>query len=131
MILTYLFIILGSSCYWIRELYFQGKLKWQKEDESMGFWGKHSDRRKYAYSHGKPLARKNNWYYDLNDLDYREKFLLSGTLLVFTTDGIHFTQFLMLLFFALAFIPLGWVTVVVTWVLMHAVKFVVNKILLK
>ena len=43
-----------------------------------------------------------NWYYKLFNLKYREKFPLSGSLLVLFTDKYHFFQFVFKLFICTA-----------------------------
>jgi hypothetical protein len=54
-----------------------------------GFFGRNSWKRKWKYEAGRPILAPKNWYYKFFKLKYRERFLLSSTLLVFLTDAPH------------------------------------------
>ena len=83
-LLATLFLILAVGCYAISQLQQHGGLKWMHPMNTLGFWGEHSDERKY-----KPGTRE-------------PKFFLSTTWLVFLTDGYHFMQFWMFNFLSLS-----------------------------
>lgn len=57
-----------------------------------GFFGKDSWKRKYKTSHLGIYAAPDNRYYKFFKIPYKEKFPLSATLLVWTTDGFHLLQ---------------------------------------
>lgn len=131
MILSLIFLSLAVACYSIRERYYHGKLKWQNEKKPRGFWGARCDLRKY----GDPLKpAPNNWYYKLNDLKYKEKFPLAGSLLVWTTDGPHHLQFWLFNFLSLSIIfALGfqWLTLGLVWGLIHILHATIYRLLSK
>lgn len=139
MILALIFLCLAIGCFSIREDYYQGKLKWQDEKKPFAFWGKKSWARKYKrrvidkdpYDFWPP---PKNWYYKLNGLSYKEKFPLSGSLLVWTTDGQHLFQALIFLFISLSLgiaLELNWWLIAVVWLLVHLCHWAVYRLLQK
>ena len=58
------------------------------------FFGSESWKRKYKITpQGYLYAAPDTTYYRLFNLNYKERFPLSATVLVFLTDGYHFVQF--------------------------------------
>lgn len=95
-IISIISLILAIACRSMSELALHGKLRWSKSDDS--FWGEESHYRKYA----NPLdAPKDNWYYRLFNIGYKERFPLSATALIFLTDGYHFCQWAYHIFLSL------------------------------
>lgn len=70
----------------------------------IGFWGQQSWVRKYKPKYKIPgstdmgifITAPSNWYYRIFNIDYKERFPLSATLLVVFTDGFHLLQFVMI-----------------------------------
>lgn len=98
--MTIAFFILAIVCRAISELALHGKLRWSGKHTT--FWGNNSWMRKYNFKgdmyHDLP---PDNWYHRTFNIDYKERFPLSVTALVFLTDGVHLMQFLYHIFFAL------------------------------
>lgn len=130
MILSTLLFLLAVVAYSIKELQSFGKLKWMGYDSS--FWGASSSVRKYKYINGKIQSAPNNWYYRLTKLKYKERFPLSGSILVFLTDGAHLMQFFFKLLFCAVFYPLtNWWFCVILWVVWGLVFTLCDKYLTK
>src|SRR5688500_6272487 len=99
MILTIIFTAMAAACYGITSRLQHGDFKYGKDD--YGFWGPSSGYRKYR------TPRKqapDNWYYRLLKIEYKEKFPLSASALVFVTDGFHLVQFFTIKFLIAAII---------------------------
>jgi hypothetical protein len=129
-------LLLGIACYSIKELALHGKLRWSGKHTS--FWGNNSWMRKYNYKGD--MYRDlppDNWYYRTFSIDYKERFPLSATALVFLTDGMHLAQFFFLLFLSLSVsipLELGWnefLEWALVWSLSHLVHFFTYWILQK
>lgn len=95
----------------------------------IGFWGSQSWKRKYRLTQfGQPEyieRRHRNLYYKTFRLQYRERFPLSATALVWLTDGYHFLQFIMisLLCAALTLWNHDVVSRGLAWILIHFFVF--------
>lgn len=102
-VISALFLSLAAVCYAFNtHWYFHGR---KSTLPPFSFWGAESWNRKYKRGRwgnvaGVPaepnkyylVAAPDNWYYSLFRIDYREKFPLSATVLVFLTDGFHLVQ---------------------------------------
>lgn len=127
-------LALAVSCRAITELALHGKLRWSGKHTS--FWGNNSWMRKYnfkgdMYNDLPP----NNWYYRFFNIDYKERFPLSATLLVFVTDGMHLCQALFFLLLSLSFsIALelqNWKQYLLVYIGIHVAHFVTYRVLQK
>ena len=87
-----LFLLIAAALYGM--MYFVAF--YTKDEDS--FWSKGGWKRKYDMNTPAP----DNWYYKFFNLKYKEKFWLSGTVLVFLTDIFHLTQFFVIKFILLA-----------------------------
>ncbi len=113
---------MAVHAYVIISLYWQNKLSGKYTKDQWGFWGKNSWWRKYkfmlymdhknewaAMGEGLPMnigkdiiSRMRRWYHKTFEVKYKEKFPFSATALVFLTDGMHLTQFIMIKLFCAA-----------------------------
>lgn len=102
-------LAVAMYCYAISQLQQHGKLKFEGS-----FWNEDSWVRKYKWRAASkdplgydiiPMPEKapDNWYYRFLEIKYKERFPLSATLLVFTTDGYHLFQALFFSFLSLSF----------------------------
>lgn len=99
MIASIIFLALAAACWAVCSHYtFQNRGKYV-----FGFWGSESWKRKYKRSasgsnavYWLVAAPSDNWYYRIFKIRYKERFPLSATMLVFLTDGYHFTQWIMI-----------------------------------
>lgn len=82
--------IVASSVGILSHLYFHRK----SDKHPTGFWGSQSWVRKYKHCNRIVVKAPNNIYYRLFKIEYKEKFPLSATALVFLTDGFHLLQFI-------------------------------------
>lgn len=105
-IASLLSLAVALYCFAISQLQMHGKLKWMKpvdildHEKYYGFWDDNSWKNKYKL----PLQESpKNLYYKLSEISYKERFPLSATLLVFTTDGYHLFQALFFSFLSLSF----------------------------
>lgn len=68
------------------------------KSDPTSFFGSKAWLRKYNYNRITMSPREaalKNWYYKFNDIEYRERFWLSATALVWLTDGFHFFNVVM------------------------------------
>lgn len=94
--ISLIFFTISAGLYGIISLINHGKFKYQFHSENdTTFWGEGSWFRKYKSTPGLVTA-PDTWYYRFFDIRYQERFPLSATALVFVTDGMHLTQFLMI-----------------------------------
>lgn len=126
MVLALVFLVLAIGCYSISQLQQHGKLKWM--GKGFGFWGVRSWNRKYKWDTNGIVIRapKNLYYKYFARVPFKERFPLSATLLVFTTDGYHLMQFFFFLFISLSSgmaLQLNWWLIAVVWLLVHLVHF--------
>lgn len=129
-ILALFLLSLGIVARAISELAWHGKLKWSGKHTT--FWGNNSWMRKYnfkgdMYNDLPP----NNWYYRTFNIDYRERFPLSATALVFLTDGMHLMQFVYHLCLALSFSLATGIHFLILWCSIVAIHAVTYRILSK
>lgn len=133
MILGFISLALSIACYSVSQLAQHGKLRWGNTN----FWDIDSWTNKYKIKVDKNgnsifIHVPNNWYYRFFKLTHREKFPLSATFLVWTTDGYHLMQFMFLLFLSLAitlFIGFNWYLLLGVWSGIHIVHALVYKLL--
>lgn len=92
--MSYLYFICAVFLYACSQTIVFGKFRVKGD-----FW--QSWNRKYR--HPLELA-PSTWYYKLAVLKYREKFLGSGTLFTFVTDGYHFAQMMAKLSLSMAIV---------------------------
>lgn len=103
--ITLLALLLAAVCYAVKETI---DMKYEKsiwaETDANSFFGVDQWKRKYRVKHhnGEMINAPRTWYYRYFNLKYKERFFLSGTLLVFVTDAFHFSQWMMMNFIALA-----------------------------
>lgn len=102
--LGFLTLIIAVGCMAIAWLANHGKLKWSDANKQISsFWGSQSWRRKYKMDDEYNFfPAPTTYYYKLFNLKYKERFPLSATFLVFTTDGMHLMQFCYHIFLALS-----------------------------
>lgn len=107
--ITSLFLILGVACYaYMTFLTFHNPNT--SPFKKYTFFGSESWVRKYAKApdpNGRIVsynlyAPPDNWYYDVFNIRYKEKFPGSATIFVFVTDAFHLAQWFMIKFFILA-----------------------------
>lgn len=133
MILSLFLLSVSIAARAISELALHGKLKWSGKHTT--FWGDNSWMRKYNFKgdmyHDLP---PDNWYYRTFNIDYRERFPLSATALVFLTDGMHLMQFVFFLFLSLSIttaLNFSWWLLLGVWSLIHLVHWGVYRLLQK
>lgn len=137
MIISLICFGLAIASYTCSQLVTHNKFILSKKSH-LGFFGLDSWRRKYKSRMGKDVPRgsfdfidaPSTWYYNLFKIKYKEKFPLSATLLVWTTDFYHLSQFLFLLFISLSVVPLlGWTYGIAFWILAHVIHFTLYRTL--
>lgn len=133
MILSIIFFVLAYICNAIMDtLQFRHDRSVFKNLPDYHFFGALNWTRKYKREHldaggfkfsDPPKSGLYAKYHRFFGLKYKEKFLFSGTALIFLVDGWHFFQFLMYLFFALSvLIPFGFSpATLIMWVVVFRV----------
>jgi hypothetical protein len=98
---------------------------WASKKGHVSFWHKQSWVRKYKAP--LRLSLNKNRYYRWFNLKYLERFPLSATALVFTTDGFHFLQAIMLLLLAAALVTanlsINWIIGIVIYRVAWGIAF--------
>jgi hypothetical protein len=126
--MTILFFLLGIVCLAIRESlnHFNGITVWSDLPNGH-FFGRLSWTRKYKpytlenYRGQLFVSAPDNWYYRFFNIQYKERFPLSATLLSCFTDGFHLMQWLAINFLTLAIaFSLGDVIISFIWLRLTA-----------
>ncbi len=128
--MTILFFLLGIVSLAIRESlqdFRHSKTLWSKLDP-YSFFGISSWVRKYKRKQEADVPElyfqveaPNTWYYRFFKIQYKERFPLSATALVFLTDGFHLMQWLAINFLTLAIaFSLGDVIISFIWLRLTA-----------
>lgn len=135
MIISTIFLAIAACCWAIMSHYtFHNRVR-----DELSFWGKESWKRKYKRYPSKSesdytlIAAPNTWYYRLFRLRYKEKFPLSATALVFTTDGYHLMQWIGVkaILAAITINPLYYMILWVTWLAVFNVTYISKKTIVK
>lgn len=98
LLLSFILFAFAAFCHGVVSRYQHEGFKFK----NVKFWSADSWRNKYKSNGAFMDNAPNNWYYRFFKIDYKEKFPLSATLLVFLTDGYHFTQWIMIKCLALS-----------------------------
>ena len=127
--MTILFFLLSIACLAVRESlqYFRHSKSIFDRCKHGSFFGKFSWTRKYekagpnSFSSSMFELPPNNLYYRFFKIEYKERFPLSATALVFLTDGFHLMQWLAINFFTLSIaFALGDVLITFIWLRLTA-----------
>lgn len=137
--ISILLFVAAVVCYVVSQLQQHGKLKWMDEKKPFGFWGEHSDKRKYKrHIFNNEIYQmyiiKPNWYSKLVGTDYKEKWFTSTWLTVAFSDGYHAAQAIMKVFICLAIVlyepifKVWWWNFIGFWALFGVVFFISYRI---
>jgi len=103
-IYSIIFFALAAACYGVISRIEHGTSI--LGDGSLNNYWSRDNIRKYEQFYGSLVSAPKCWYYRVNKLQYRERFLFSATILVFLTDGFHLIQFFMIKFLVLTIVAI-------------------------
>jgi hypothetical protein len=122
---------LAIGCYVCSQAQQHGKLRWMNWKDDMGFLGENSDKRKYDNFRIGRIPAKVNFYTRLMGVKFKERWFTSTNLTVFLTDFYHLMQFFSFILYSLCvtlLIGFTWWTLVGIWLGVHAISFIVYKL---